>query len=272
MIAQAMKKYDTVGIDCVAMNVNDIICTGAVPISFVDYIAANRNDQDIFKQIVRGLVKGATDAQVPIVGGETAILPDLISGNSFSFDLAGMVVGILEKQDMILGDKIKIDDIIIGINSSGLHSNGYSLARKVLLPKYSVREKIKGLGVLGDVLLTPTEIYVKPTLQAIKECKIHGLANITGGSFTKLLRLKKTGFLLDNLPEPSPIFQIIMNQGIEKEEMYKTFNMGIGFCLVVPKDEERKIDQIFKKHGFHSRRIGKITEKKGVYIDKLRIA
>ena len=271
MIAQAMKKYDTVGIDCVAMNVNDIICTGAVPISFVDYIAANRNDQEIFKQIVRGLVKGAKDAQVPIVGGETAILPDLISGKNFSFDLAGMVVGILKKQDMILGNKIKKGDIIIGVNSSGLHSNGYSLARKVL-SKYSMQEKIKGLGVLGDVLLAPTKIYVKPVLQAIKECNIHGLAHITGGSFTKLLRLKKTGFMLDSLPEPPMIFQIIHNQGVEKIEMYKTFNMGIGFCLIVPEEEGERVDEIFKKHGIISRQIGEIIEKKGVYIDSLKIA
>jgi len=271
MIAQSMKKYDTVGIDCVAMNVNDIICTGAIPISFVDYIAANRNDQEIFKQIVRGLVKGAKDAQVPIVGGETAILPDLISGKNFSFDLAGMVVGILNKHDMILGNKIKKGDIIIGVNSSGLHSNGYSLARKVL-SKYSMRDKIKGLGVLGDVLLEPTKIYVKPVLQAIRECNIHGLAHITGGSFTKLLRLKKTGFLLDNLPISPLIFQIIENQGVARKEMYKTFNMGIGFCLIAPKEEEVKISQIFKKHGFHNRQIGRIIEKNGVYIDKLRIA
>ena len=272
MIAQMMKKYDTVGIDCVAMNVNDIICTGAVPISFVDYIAANRTDQKTFNQIVRGLVIGAIDAQVPIVGGETAILPDLISGKKFSFDLAGMVVGILNKSDMILGDKIKPDDAIIGINSSGLHSNGYSLARKVLLSKYSIREKVKGIGILGEALLEPTEIYVKPVLHAIKECKIHGLAHITGGAFTKLLRLKKTGFVLDDLPQTPPIFQAIEDQGVEKEEMYKTFNMGIGFCLITPKDEVSRIGQIFKKHGFTSMQIGKITEKKGVYINNLRIA
>jgi phosphoribosylformylglycinamidine cyclo-ligase len=271
MIAQSMKKYDTVGIDCVAMNVNDIICTGAVPISFVDYIAANRNDQEVFKQIVRGLVKGAKESQVPIVGGETAILPDLISGKSFSFDLAGMVVGILKKRDMILGNKIKNGDIIIGVNSSGLHSNGYSLARKVL-SKYPMQEKIKGLGVLGDALLSPTKIYVKPVLETIKECNIHGLAHITGGSFTKLLRLKKTGYLLDSLPEPSPIFQIIHNNGVAKEEMYKTFNMGVGFCIIAPKGEETRISQIFKKHGFYNKQIGRIVEKKGVFIDKLRIA
>ena len=272
IIAQMMKKYDTVGIDCIAMNVNDIICTGAVPISFVDYIAANRNDEEKFKQIVTGLVSGAKQAEVPIVGGETAILPDLISGKDFSFDLAGMVVGILDKQDIILGDKIKTGDVIIGVNSSGLHSNGYSLARKALLSKYSIKEKIKGLGVLGDALLVPTKIYVKPVLQTIKECKIHGLAHITGGSFTKLLRLKKTGFMLDNLPDPPPIFNIISEQGVDREEMYKTFNMGIGFCLVAPKTEEDKIAKIFKKHGFQTRQIGKIIEKKGVFIDKLRLA
>lgn len=272
MIAQMMKKYDTVGIDCIAMNVNDIICTGAVPISFVDYIAANRNDQKIFNQIVRGLVNGAKEAQVPIVGGETAILPDLIAGKNFSFDLAGMVVGILKKNEMILGDKIKTGDSIIGINSSGLHSNGYSLARKALFSKYSIRDKIKGVGVLGDALLAPTEIYVKPVLQAIKECKIHGLAHITGGAFTKLLRLKKTGFLLDSLPEVPQIFQQIQNQGVKREEMYKTFNMGIGFCLVTPSDEVEKIIKVFKKHGFAGSQIGKITDKKGVYIDKLKIA
>jgi phosphoribosylformylglycinamidine cyclo-ligase len=272
IIAQMMKRYDTVGIDCVAMNVNDIICTGAIPVSFVDYIAANRNDQEIFKQIVRGLVRGAKKASVPIVGGETAILPDLISGKNFSFDLAGTVVGILSKQNMILGDMITPGDIIIGVKSTGLHSNGYSLARKVLLSRYSLHDKIKGLGTLGDVLLEPTEIYVQPVLQAVRECDVHGLAHITGGSFTKLLRLKKTGYMLDNLPEPPSIFQIIENQDVEKEEMYKTFNMGIGFCLIVPEEEEERIDEIFKKHGLNSRQIGEIIEKKGVYIDSLKIA
>ncbi len=272
IIAQMMKRYDTVGIDCVAMNVNDIICIGAIPVSFVDYIAANANNQEIFKQIVRGLVKGAKKAMVPIVGGETAILPDLISGKNFSFDLAGMVVGTLKKQNMILGTAISPGDIIIGVKSTGLHSNGYSLARKVLLSKYSLRDKIKGLGTLGDVLLEPTEIYVRPVLEAIRECDIHGLAHITGGSFTKLLRLKKTGYLLDNLPEPPEIFQIIENQDVEKEERYKTFNMGIGFCLVVPEEESERVDEIFKKHGMTSRQIGEITEKKGVYIDSLKIA
>lgn len=272
VIAQMMKKYDTVGIDCVAMNVNDIICTGAVPISFVDYIAANRNNESIFKEIVRGLVKGAKKAKVPIVGGETAILPDLIAGKTFAFDLAGMVVGILNKGEMILGSKIRRGDSIIGVNSSGLHSNGYSLARKVLLSKYSIKDKVRNVGVLGEALLKPTEIYVTPVLQSLRECNIHGLAHITGGSFTKLLRLKKTGFVLDNLPDPPEIFHLIENLGVEREEMYKTFNMGIGLCVIAPEEEEKKISRIFKEQGFSTSKIGRIEDKKGVFLDSVRIA
>ena len=272
IISQMMKKYDTVGIDCVAMNVNDIICIGAAPISFVDYIAANRNNEEIFKKIVQGLVRGAKKAQVPIVGGETAIMPDVISGKDFAFDLVGMVVGILSKNEMVLGDMVTTGDIIIGINSSGLHSNGYSLARKVLLSKYSLKDRIKGLGTLGDVLLEPTQIYARPVLEALDECDIHGLAHITGGSFTKLLRLKKTGYLLDNMPDPPEIFQMIEDQDVEKVEMYKTFNMGIGFCLIVPEEEEERIEEIFKKHGLKSRPIGSIVEKKGVFVNSLKIA
>jgi phosphoribosylformylglycinamidine cyclo-ligase len=271
LIANMMKKYDTIGIDCIAMNVNDIICIGATPISFVDYIAANKNDKKIFAQITKGLVNGAKLAQVPIVGGETAIMPDLFSGKGFSFDLSGMVVGMLPRNP-ILGSSITRGDIIIGIKSSGLHSNGYSLARKVLLSKYSIKDKIRGVGKLGNVLLTPTQIYVKPVLDVIKKCKVHGLAHITGGSFTKLLRLKKIGYDLYNMPKVPPIMQLIEDKGVKSNEMYKTFNMGIGFCIIAPKEEVNDIESIIKKHKMPSQQIGNIVSKTGVFVDSKKIA
>ena len=272
IISNMLKRYDTIGIDCIAMNVNDIICIGATPISFVDYIAANKNDQKIFKQIVSGLVKGAKKSAMPIVGGETAIMSDLISGKGFGFDLAGMVVGMLSKKEMVLGDKIKSNDVIIGIQSSGLHSNGYSLARKALLSKYSVKDNIKGVGNLGNALLRPTEIYVKPVLEALKKCKINGLAHITGGSFTKLLRLKKIGYHLDNMPKTPALMQLIEDTGVKNEEMYKTFNMGVGFCIISPENQVKDIHKIFNKHKMKSYEIGRISKNKGVFINKLKIA
>ena len=272
IISNMLKRYDTIGIDCIAMNVNDIICIGATPISFVDYIAANKNDQKIFKQIVSGLVKGAKKSAMPIVGGETAIMPDLISGKGFGFDLAGMVVGMLSKKEMVLGDKIKPKDVIIGIQSSGLHSNGYSLARKALLTKYSVKDNIKGVGNLGNALLRPTEIYVKPVLETLNKCKVNGLAHITGGAFTKLLRLKQIGYHLDNMPKTPALMQLIEDTGVKNEEMYKTFNMGVGFCIIAPENQVKDIHKIFNKHKMKSYEIGRISKNKGVFINKLKIA
>ena len=272
VIANMMKKYNTIGIDCVAMNVNDIICIGATPISFVDYIAANKNNQPIFKKIVEGLVKGAKKSVMPIVGGETAIMPDVIEGKGFAFDLAGMVVGLVEKRKLILGNKIKPGDAIIGIKSTGIHSNGYSLARKSLLTKYSVKDKIKGVGTIGGALLKPTEIYTKPVLEVIQKCKVNGLAHITGGAFTKLLRLKETGYEIDSLPKIPPIMGLVEEQGVKSEEMYKTFNMGVGFCVIAPKDEVTEIKNIFKKHKISSMEIGQIISKKGVFVNSTKIA
>jgi phosphoribosylformylglycinamidine cyclo-ligase len=271
VIANLMKKYNTIGIDCVAMNVNDIICIGATPVSFVDYIAANKNDQVIFKKIVEGLVKGAKKSAMPIVGGETAIMPDVIAGKGFSFDLAGMVVGLVSKKDIVLGDKISPGDVIIGAKSSGIHSNGYSLARKALLSKYSVKDKVKGVGIIGDALLMPTEIYVKPVLEIIQKCKVNGLAHITGGAFTKLMRLKKIGYEIDNLPKMPSIMGLIEEQGVKSEEMYKTFNMGVGFCIITPKDQATRIKAIFKKHKITTQEIGQVVSKKGVFVNSSKI-
>ena len=271
VISNLMKKYNTIGIDCVAMNVNDIICIGATPISFVDYIAANKNDVPKFKKIVEGLVTGAKKSAMPIVGGETAIMPDVIEGEGFAYDLAGMVVGLVEKKDLVLGNKIKTGDVIIGANSTGIHSNGYSLARKALLKKYSIKDKIKGVGVIGDALLKPTEIYTNPVLEMVQKCKINGLAHITGGAFTKLLRLKNTGYQIDSLPKIPPIMELIQEQGVKNEEMYKTFNMGVGFCVVAPKSQATKIISMFKKHKITSQQIGQIVSKKGVTVNSTKI-
>ncbi len=272
IIANLLKKYDTIGIDCVAMNVNDIICIGAKPISFVDYIAANRNNEHVFVEIARGLAAGAKKSNVPIVGGETAIMPDLFEEKRFAFDLAGMVAGLVDKNKTILGNKIRTGDVIIGITSTGIHSNGYSLARKVLLKKYSIHDNVKGVGRIGRAMLEPTEIYVRPVLDIISRCEVHGLANITGGAFTKLLRLKKTGFVLDMMPEPPKIMQLIEDLGVSYNEMYKTFNMGVGFCVVAPKKEVNSIMSICKKHRLVSYEIGHISEKTGVFLNDKKIA
>lgn len=272
MIANMMKKYDTIGIDCVAMNVNDIICIGAKPVSFVDYIAANKNNEPIFVEIAKGLAAGAKKSDVPIVGGETAIMPDLFEEKKFAFDLAGMVAGLVDKNKLVLGNKIARGDAVIGIASTGIHSNGYTLARKALLKKYSISDRIKGVGRIGDALLTPTEIYVRPVLEMVSRCQIHGLANITGGSFTKLLRLKKTGFVLDQMPEPPKIMQLIESQGVKEEEMYKTFNMGVGFCVIAPESQADKVIAICKKYRLKSQQIGHITDKAGVYVKSKKLA
>lgn len=272
LIANLLKKYDTIGIDCVAMNVNDIICIGAKPVSFVDYIAANQNNESVFVKIAKGLAAGAKKADVPIVGGETAIMPDLFLEKKFAFDLAGMVAGIVEKGRTILGNKITAGDKIIGIQSTGIHSNGYSLARKALLGKYSVKDRVGGIGRIGDSLLTPTEIYVRPVLEIISKCQVHGLANITGGAFTKLLRLKAAGFWLDSMPEPPKIMQLIEDTGVRRDEMYKTFNMGVGFCVIVPRGDSERVISICKRHGMKSWEIGYIANKKGVFVNSKKLA
>ena len=272
LIAQMTEKYDTIGIDCVAMNVNDLICMGSEPIAFVDYLALEKPDIKIVKDIVKGLAIGANEACTPIIGGETAIMPDVIKGiNGRGFDLVGLAIGIVEKEKVITGRELEVGDIVIGIESTGVHSNGISLARKALLPKYEVDKFIPELEKsIGEELLIPTRIYVRPVLEALERCEVHGLAHITGGAFSKLARLlvkPKRGFLLDNLPEPLPIFQFIQREGsISKREMYRTFNMGIGFCICAPRAEEDRIIKIFMKYGFGVKTIGKIVGKPGVIV------
>lgn len=275
LVAQVVGRFDTIGIDCVAMNVNDIICVGAEPLAFVDYIALKKLNKKLLNSILKGLVEGATEAAIPIVGGETAVMPDVITGYRYPFDLAGTVIGVVDKDRLVLGDKIQRGDVILGVESNGLHSNGFSLIRKVLLRKYKVGQKIMGLDrTLAAELLRPTRIYVKPVMEILKKTEVHGLAHITGGAFTKLMRLNDDiRFELDNMPEPQPIFKLLQKDAmINNKEMYRTFNMGIGFCVIAPERVADSVIKIFKKHSMRSTDVGRITSGKGVYIGKVKLA
>ena len=273
IVAQLMSKFNTVGIDCVAMNVNDVICVGTQPIGFIDYIALREPNDWLLQEIAKGLVKGAQQCEMAIIGGETAILPDIIAGNiENAFDLAGMVMGVV-KGKPILGDRIKPGHIILGVESSGLHSNGYTLARKVLLSKYSVDDNADHLvRTVGEELLIPTRIYVRPVMEIVKKrIRVHGLANITGGAFTKLPRLNsKVRYDFDDLPTPTGIFKQIQVDGdIDSKEMYRTFNMGIGFCVIASKASTDDVIHVFEKHKMCCKPIGKIMKGKGEVVARI---
>lgn len=257
LIAQYINKYNTIGIDAVAMNVNDIICLGAKPLALVNYIALEKEDERLVKEIMKGLVKGAKEADISIVGGETAILPDVIKGikGKVGFDLAATCVGKVKK--LILGDNMKEGDVIIGLHSSGIHSNGITLARKVL-----------DIEKWGKELLKPTKIYVRSILNVLKKVDIKGMAHITGGGFSKLKRIgkrAKKGFLLNGLPEPHKVFKE-MEKKVKKREMYKTFNMGIGFCIITEEEFSEDVIKICKKNRQSADIIGKIIKNEGVII------
>lgn len=268
LVAQLMEKYDTVGIDCVAMNVNDLICVGAEPISFIDYIAVQKPDSRLLAEIAKGLAEGARMARVTIVGGEIAQLPEIIKGKreGFGFDLAGMCVGIVELDKIIDGREIGEGDIVIGLESSGIHSNGLTLARKVLLDKAKLDlfKPVEGLDKpLGEELLTPTKIYVQEVLEMLKKgIKVKAMAHITGKGILNLRRVGRGfGYQIDFLPEPQPIFKIIQKYGeIPDWEMYEVFNMGVGFCLVTSKEESEEVLQIAEKHGVKGYILGSVVK------------
>jgi len=235
LIANDMGKWDTVGIDCIAMNVNDLLAIGAEPIGFVDYLALEKHKPGFAKEVGIGLAKGAEISRMSIVGGETATLPDIIRG----FDLAGTCIGVVKKEDILTGEKIKLGDVIIGLKSSGVHSNGYSLVRKIIKESpydyhdycpYDLKKTI------GDELLIPTRIYME-VLDVIQKHEVHGLAHITGSGLLKLRRITNLGFDITDPIEPPAIFKFLQDQGgVSDLEMYKTFNMGMGFVIIVPEE------------------------------------
>jgi phosphoribosylformylglycinamidine cyclo-ligase len=255
-IAEMMKKYDTIGIDCVAMNVNDVICTGAEPVSFEDYIAIQYPDPNVIEQTVIGLCEGARLSRINIVGGETAIVPDMVRGvnEGKGMDLVGMCVGLVDTDKIVNGSSVAEGDVILGIASSGLHSNGYTMARKIFFKKMNLQlnQYFDELGrTLGEELLEPTYIYVAELLEMLNSnIKIGLMAHITSRGFLNLGRVGKGyGYIFETLPDPPAIFNLLQKYGnVSIEEMYTRFNMGIGMCLVLPKKDVDDAISIVEKH------------------------
>ncbi|ACD52181.1 phosphoribosylformylglycinamidine cyclo-ligase [Clostridium botulinum] len=257
-IAFKNKKYDTVGIDCVAMCVNDILCHGAKPLFFLDYIACGRLEAEVASDLVKGISDGCIQSDCALIGGETAEMPGFYDEGEY--DMAGFAVGIVDKEKIINGSRIKDGDKLIGISSSGIHSNGYSLVRKIFT---DLNEDFKGEEV-WKTLITPTKIYVKPILNLLENFDIKGMAHVTGGGFIENVPRMFNGRELtavinkDSYPLPA-IFERIIEKGVDKDHMYNTFNMGIGFVLAVNEKDVEPIIKALIAMGEKAYEIGYIT-------------
>ncbi|WP_227938731.1 phosphoribosylformylglycinamidine cyclo-ligase [Alkalihalobacillus deserti] len=272
MLAFMLDRHDTIGIDAVAMCVNDIVVQGAEPLYFLDYIACGKAVPERLEAIVKGVADGCVQAGCALVGGETAEMPGMYSEDEY--DLAGFSVGAVEKQKMVNGESIKAGDVVIGLASSGLHSNGFSLVRKILLHdhSFSLTDHVEELGqTLGEELLTPTKIYVKPLLACLKEHTVHGMAHITGGGFYENIpRMLPEGVRVNvtngSWPVP-PVFNLLKKYGeLTDKELFSTFNMGIGMVMVVPEEESQDVLGLLKEHGESAHVIGRVEEGSGVTI------
>ncbi len=269
-VAFAAGKHDTVGIDCVAMCVNDVLVQGAEPLFFLDYMAMGKLVPGQVQEIVSGIAGGCRQAGCALLGGETAEMPGFYPAGEY--ELAGFVVGLVDRSAIINGAGIEDGDAVVGLASNGLHSNGYSLARKVLLEEAALKltDYQPGLGTtLAEEMLRPTTIYVKPVLSALDKFTVKGMANITGGGLPgNLPRILPAGLRADievrTWPEP-PVFEMISELGpVKREEMFRAFNMGIGFTLVVPDREADRLAEHFKGQGISAYRIGRIESGEGL--------
>ncbi len=299
MIAESLNKWDTVGIDCMAMNVNDMICIGAEPLAFVDYIATESPSPELLGQIGVGLNEGARQSNLTIIGGETATLPEIVNG----LDLAGTCLGAVGKDDVITGEKVTEGDLIIGLPSTGVHSNGFSLVRRVLkdsgIPLTSTLSEVLGADawkggnrfpasraefeswagenpeiIVGEMLLEPTAIYVRSIMEMLSNCprgSIHGMAHITGGGLRNLPRMNEGwAYRIREPLDVSPVFKMLQVLGsVADLEMYQTFNMGMGFSIVVEAEHADKALEILGPAG--GRIVGIVTEGRGVGIDGISI-
>ncbi len=263
LVAQALGKWDTVGIDCVAMNVNDTICVNAEPISFVDYVAIADPDGKVTRDIGIGLNRGAEMSNMDIVGGEIAVLPEIVRMP----DLSGTCLGRVKKDRVITGSSCESGDLVVALKSSGVHSNGLTLARKVFESAgIGLGEKTSGIsGTVGENLLEPTEIYVKEVLGITSRHEVHGLVDITGGGLRNLLRMRKgLRYVIDDPIGPAPIFKKIQELGsVSEKEMYQTFNMSMGFMLIAPAGEAEQI----VSENRNAKVVGRVEEGAGVLME-----
>ncbi|MBQ7266537.1 MAG: phosphoribosylformylglycinamidine cyclo-ligase [Firmicutes bacterium] len=270
-IAFLMDKHDTIGIDAVAMCVNDVVCSGAEPLFFLDYIACGKNEPEKIAEIVKGVAQGCRESGCSLIGGETAEMPGFYPVDEY--DLAGFTVGIMDMAKAVDGSKISEGDALVGIASSGIHSNGYSLVRKVFEPtKENLLQNYPELGgSLGEALLTPTKLYVKPVLELIKKVNVKGLSHITGGGFIENIpRMMPKGLkavIEEGTWEILPIFKLLEEKGnVERISMYNTFNMGIGMVAAVAKEDAEKAVSVLEAMGEKAYIIGSVEKGENIEI------
>ncbi len=272
-IAIDMDCHDSIGIDAVAMCVNDVLAQGAEPILFLDYIALGLNDPIKVEAIVAGVAEGCRQAGCALVGGETAEMPGMYGRDDY--DIAGFTCGVVEKSKLIDGSKVAVGDVLVGIASSGVHSNGFSLVRKVIADNsLDLNAEYPELGAgrtLGQVLLTPTKIYVKQVLDVIRNCDVHGISHITGGGFDENIpRILHEGqgiLINEGAWEILPVFGLLEKYGrIDHREMFNIFNMGIGMVIALPEGEASRAIEILASHSERATVIGRITDREGVEI------
>ena len=259
-------KHDTVGIDCVAMCVNDIICAGAKPLYFLDYIAVGKNYPEKIAQIVSGVSEGCVQSECALIGGETAEMPGFYAEDEY--DMAGFAVGVVDKSKILNKTDVSAGDVIIGLASSGIHSNGYSLVRKIFdVENINLNKKMPELEnkSLGEVLIEPTKIYVKPILSLLKKVKVKSIANITGGGFYENIPRALPDNLTAKINKGNvpvlPIFKLMQSVGnIDERDMYNTFNMGIGMVVIVSKEDEEEAKKVLEKLGEKAYTLGEVIE------------
>ena len=271
-LAFEMDKHDTIGIDAVAMCVNDVLAQGAEPLVFLDYVAVGHNEPQKIEAIVSGVADGCRQAGCALVGGETAEMPGMYSEGEY--DIAGFTVGVVEKSKLIDGSKVRAGDVLVGIASSGVHSNGFSLVRKIVADNcLNLRESYPELSnkLLGEVLLTPTKIYVKQVLEVVRNCDVHGISHITGGGFDENIpRILHEGQGLE-IDEGSweilPVFRFLEKYGkVAHREMFNIFNMGIGMVIALDASQAGKAIAILAEQGEKAAVIGRVTDTEGVVI------